>query len=591
MDGIVRLPYRLPQVLARKAKGHTIFVPEGEKDADTLEALNLCATTNAGGAAWKYSPQFLEPFRGAKRIVLLTDCDDPGRKAALERAERLATVCDDIRIVDLAPNRKDGFDVSDWVAEGGTIEQLKGLVETAPVFGSSSQPDSPVSSPVSDDDAVAEMQTLDAADLLCQTYETPQFIVEHLIAERGVTLISADTGGGKSAFLMHASVALALDMLAADRFATTAAGRPVLYINGEMSPALLKQYLHQAVAAVGQSVPRGRIHFEGLDGLATFRFNDEDCARLERLVERIGPAVIVFDTMRALFEVDENDAGEVRRPFAVLLRLCQAHDCAAVVAHHVRKIGPVSNSDRERVSGSRDIIAAVDIHLVLKSRDGRPMHALKVDKTRFPLDGVAAGTEWPITARLEPGTPPRSIIIAAEPTSPEAAAEKVVDAEAAILDRLEAEGPLTIATLGADRGNTKRAFETLRKAGTIVVIGKIERKTLYGLPDQIDLTLTSAVSTDRARDLIRKKPSNDEETNAVNADRTRDRAGRSGDENASPGPSDGDRSSSSSSERGQRSEYIETADRDRTREKTGAEPIMGTKNGARVAEAKTPVAL
>lgn len=34
MDGVERLPYRLPQLLERKAKGHTLFVVEGEKDAD-----------------------------------------------------------------------------------------------------------------------------------------------------------------------------------------------------------------------------------------------------------------------------------------------------------------------------------------------------------------------------------------------------------------------------------------------------------------------------------------------------------------------------------------------------------------------------
>jgi hypothetical protein len=36
---------------------------------------------------------------------------------------------DDVRIVGLEPNRDHGFDVSDWLAEGGTIEQLKALVE------------------------------------------------------------------------------------------------------------------------------------------------------------------------------------------------------------------------------------------------------------------------------------------------------------------------------------------------------------------------------------------------------------------------------------------------------------------------------
>jgi hypothetical protein len=343
-----------------------------------------------------------------------------------------------------------------------------------------------------------------------------------------------------------------------------------------MNSDSLQQYLHQAVAAFAKPLPPGRIHFEGAGGLATFRFQPDDQVRLERLIKRLSPVLVVFDTMRALFEVDENDAGDVRRPFAYLRQLCENHDCSAVVAHHVRKIGQVSNSDRERVSGSRDIIAAVDVHVALKSVDGRPLHAIKIDKTRFPHAGVAVGTEWPVTATLEPGTPPRSIILAAEHTSPKVVAEKLAHAEAAILERLEAEGPLTIAALGADRGNAKRAFETLRKAKAVVVVDKVGRKKLYGLADADQEPTANAVKPDRTRDRVRKKPSNGGALNAVKPDRTRDRAGRSGDEDVSPPAEGGDLLSSSSNERGQRSALYSNRDRDRTRENRRAKSIAGT---------------
>lgn len=133
MDGVERVPFDLPRLLAKKSEA-TTFVTEGEKDAEALRQHRLLATTNAGGAPWKYTSEFVEHFRGAKRIVLLPDCDDAGRKAALERAEMLTTVCNDVRIVDLAKDRNDHFDVYDWLAEGGTVEQLKALVEVAPAF-------------------------------------------------------------------------------------------------------------------------------------------------------------------------------------------------------------------------------------------------------------------------------------------------------------------------------------------------------------------------------------------------------------------------------------------------------------------------
>jgi hypothetical protein len=52
LGDVRRVLYRLPDVLA--AKGESVFVVEGEKDADALMKLNLCATTNAGGAGkWR----------------------------------------------------------------------------------------------------------------------------------------------------------------------------------------------------------------------------------------------------------------------------------------------------------------------------------------------------------------------------------------------------------------------------------------------------------------------------------------------------------------------------------------------------------
>jgi hypothetical protein len=141
LNGVERVPYRLPQLLERKAKGRTVFVVEGEKDAERLANLGFCATTSAQGAGWGWTPAFVEHFRDAMRVVVLTDCDegDPqkrtkkGREAARERATLLLTVVDDVRLIDLAPERHDGYDVSDWL-EGHTREELMALIKAAPLY-------------------------------------------------------------------------------------------------------------------------------------------------------------------------------------------------------------------------------------------------------------------------------------------------------------------------------------------------------------------------------------------------------------------------------------------------------------------------
>lgn len=330
------------------------------------------------------------------------------------------------------------------------------------------------------DEAARLLPTLDAAVLLQTGYREPDFLVDHLILKKAVTLISGDTGSGKTALLMHCAAAIAFGERVARRFPTEPNSGRVLFMNGEMSTDILRQYLHQAIATFQRALPIDRIVLEGADGIATFRFDDYEAREnLERLISAIKPSLVIFDTLRALFNVDENDASEIRRVFSWIRSLCTQYGCAVCVAHHLRKISSVSNKDRERVSGSRDIIASVDVHVHLRSQNGRPLHALAIDKTRGACRSVSAGTEWPIEARLEPGAPPQSILIAGDANTPNISAVEAKEEE--ILARLNSEGLLTRAELAADGGSSKRALEGLLKAGTVCQVGKEGRRMRYGL--------------------------------------------------------------------------------------------------------------
>lgn len=55
MDGVERLPYRLPDLLAHPASA---WIVEGEKDVETLRAIGQTATCNPGGPG-KWLPAFL----------------------------------------------------------------------------------------------------------------------------------------------------------------------------------------------------------------------------------------------------------------------------------------------------------------------------------------------------------------------------------------------------------------------------------------------------------------------------------------------------------------------------------------------------
>lgn len=125
-DGVRRVLYRLSEVIRARDAGETIFVVEGEKDADNLAAHGLTATTNAIGAG-KWKPEYNPYLKGAD-VVILPDNDEPGREHARVVARELGPFAKRIKVVDI-PNLPPKGDVSDWLQNGGTLEQLKALVE------------------------------------------------------------------------------------------------------------------------------------------------------------------------------------------------------------------------------------------------------------------------------------------------------------------------------------------------------------------------------------------------------------------------------------------------------------------------------
>jgi hypothetical protein len=79
--GTPRVIYNLPSVIAGVKAGETIWIVEGEKDADRLATLGKIATTNFEGASIgksKWKPEYSEFLLGAKNVVIVADRDDVG---------------------------------------------------------------------------------------------------------------------------------------------------------------------------------------------------------------------------------------------------------------------------------------------------------------------------------------------------------------------------------------------------------------------------------------------------------------------------------------------------------------------------------
>ena len=128
--------YRLPELIAAKETGETVFYVEGEKDVDRLVKLNCIATTNREGASkgsqkpkWHYD--YTKQLSGLNSLVLLPDNDEPGRSHMANIATQMTGKVGEIIMLDLGlrfPELKAGADVSDWLNAGHSVEELLELV-------------------------------------------------------------------------------------------------------------------------------------------------------------------------------------------------------------------------------------------------------------------------------------------------------------------------------------------------------------------------------------------------------------------------------------------------------------------------------
>lgn len=120
LDGVKTYLYNLPSVLT----ADTVYIAEGEKDAETLISWGLCATTTPMGAR-KWKPNYTEALAG-KNIIIVRDKDTDGLAHARLIAEELL---DKTNFIKVACPWKKAKDVTEWVEiERGTKDKFLAIV-------------------------------------------------------------------------------------------------------------------------------------------------------------------------------------------------------------------------------------------------------------------------------------------------------------------------------------------------------------------------------------------------------------------------------------------------------------------------------
>ena len=126
------LLYRLPDVLS--ASG-TVWICEGEKDADAMAKRGQTATSPEHGAgAAKWCNEYTDALHGL-HVRIIADADEIGRAHAKGIAEKLLSDVASVKIVECPK----GKDAAEFFELGGNVAELVSIADNAPTWAPASE--------------------------------------------------------------------------------------------------------------------------------------------------------------------------------------------------------------------------------------------------------------------------------------------------------------------------------------------------------------------------------------------------------------------------------------------------------------------
>ena len=201
LDGVPKVLYNLPELVAGVQAGKPIYHLEGPKDVETARArLGVVATTSGATSSWR--PEFKSWYVGAD-VVVVPDNDAPGLKYAETVARDLAEVARSVKVARL-PGLEKAEDLTDWLDAGHTPEEFFAVVERTEVIGSGSG--SPISAGTGTD-TVEPPKLVRFRDI--ERAERPKDIIEGLMPADSLTLWYGAGGVAKSYMALLAGMTIA----------------------------------------------------------------------------------------------------------------------------------------------------------------------------------------------------------------------------------------------------------------------------------------------------------------------------------------------------------------------------------------------
>ena len=380
LQGVRRVLYRLPQVIAAVAAGKLIAVVEGERDVHTLEAKGQVATCNPGGAG-KWRAEYSEVLRGAK-VAIIQDVDlaDPktGKRPGQEHAQAVRESLDGVAAEAKIFQPAVGNDITDHVKAGLALGAL--------VPGSDPRPP-------------PKLQVLSAREMMAlPDPDTSGYLLGPLLYRGHRVVVGGWTGHGKTTFTLHMTAAACYGR----EFLkwTGLGGLRALVVDVEQGQRTVKRRLRETGLDKSDRISYLRVP----DGLA-LDSDTEAIAGIEKILHNGKFDIVLADPLYKLHRGDPNDtqaAVELMRRFD---EWRERYQFALLLPMHCRKPREAASLSPHDLFGSSAWQWGAEMLMGVerKSESMTWLHFWKDREGEVAEDGAAVGTHWDIKFDRENG--------------------------------------------------------------------------------------------------------------------------------------------------------------------------------------------
>ena len=328
--------------------GELLIITGGEKDVMTLAAKGFNAITLNSETATLPKSVVDELKLRFKTILVLYDNDETGLKQS-----NILAVAHGLHRLVLPTLQNNGKDISDYFANGETVEKFNALLLTA------IQTPAPVELDV-------EKSVYNAVELLARGEVEQQYLMEPIFPQKGSAVLAGKPDTGKSQFARQLCIQIALGEKTFIDFELNPVHNKSIYVATEDNEDATRFLINKQFGGLGKQA------------VENLRFIFADTMNQEEIIKNLNEQLtlepvdlVVIDSFGDIFQGnDSNNNMAMRNTVKTFDKIGKEHNCLVLFVHHINKAAYRVAPGQEHIQGGAGLVQKVRLAIVLSEGEG-----------------------------------------------------------------------------------------------------------------------------------------------------------------------------------------------------------------------------